>query len=192
VFKAETVEEASGWVQSVRRLLSEQRVGPGRMPLLVRMRQLAAQYDNNSEPIAAVLAREYGEDGANVYAADIAGALRKEASYEGASLSSVHSSLSVASQFGDDDEEEVLPGEGVWLTKKGEGGLSFLSEKKRYFVLRWGLQSQRLKFVYFEQFKDNVPQKKKGAIVLTPASIVTATAKALTIVRLVCFHNYCQ
>eukprot|EP00047_Mylnosiga_fluctuans_P019018 m.77744 g.77744 ORF g.77744 m.77744 type:complete len:1563 (+) comp7929_c0_seq1:66-4754(+) len=108
-------------------------------------------------------------------------------------LSRAHSKVAswATAELADSDDEAVgvageedrvgAANEGVWLVKKGEGGLSFLSDKKRYFVLRWGLQSNRLKFAYYEAVKDGVPQKKKGAIVLTPASIITAQAKSLTI-----------
>jgi hypothetical protein len=38
------------------------------------------------------------------------------------SLNSTYgSTTTIATEFGDDDEEEVYPGQGVWLAKKGEG-----------------------------------------------------------------------
>jgi hypothetical protein len=151
------------------------------VPFRVRMQQVLAQED--APKAREVLAAEFGSDVFDRYTTDFTTAIRKPQLHEQAStgsLGSAQSSLSVASVTNDDDEEEVLPG-GVWLAKKGEGMSLF--DKRRYFVLRFGVQSQRLKFVYFEGVANGVPTKKKGSIVLTPSSIVSTRAKLLLVVR---------
>ena len=167
----------------MQRLQIEQQRHPERTPFLARMRVLLAGVVSpwNPEPLRNTLLEEYGQDSYNYYATELAEAIRavRPAEVSTGSLASVESH---ASSAGDDDEEDVLGGKGVWLSKKGEGLGLLTGSKRRYFLLRAGIQSQLLKFVYFETFKEGSLGKRKGAILLTPSSIISSSEKTLKIV----------
>ena len=74
---------------------------------------------------------------------------------------------------------ELLPG--AWMTKKGEG-VTLTGEKKRFFVLGFGPQSKMLKWVYYADVQDGVPQTKKGFIHVSQSSEVLTQDKHILVV----------
>jgi hypothetical protein len=72
---------------------------------------------------------------------------------------------------------------GVWLSKKGEGFGALTGEKRRYFVLLYGIDSRMLKFTYFADVQHGRPIDRKGFVPLTTESRVSASGSHITIVR---------
>jgi hypothetical protein len=82
----------------------------------------------------------------------------------------------------DDEDEEELSGLGKWLGKKGEGLGVLTGEKKRFFVLMWGRQTQQLKLCYYAKLQHGLPVNRKGFVVVTPATLVQSQGKTITLV----------
>ncbi len=79
-----------------------------------------------------------------------------------------------------EDEENLLPGVGIWLVKKGEG---MGRDRRRYFSLFKGRTSRALKFAYFADVKNGIPIERKGHIMLDPSSVVSAKGPLITIAQ---------
>ena len=82
--------------------------------------------------------------------------------------------------LGFEEEVNLLPGTGIWLTKKGEGVAS--RERKRYFVLLKGKNSKLLKLAYFVDVKNGVPIDRKGFVPLTVMSNISTKGALIMIV----------
>ena len=83
-----------------------------------------------------------------------------------------YSDKSFSADMADNEEEiDMLPQRGVWLSKKGEGVT--LGEKMRYFTLMFGMESRMLKLAYYAAFKNGQQTERKGFIPVTRLSNLT-------------------
>lgn len=81
----------------------------------------------------------------------------------------------------EDEEEQMVGNDGVWLVKQGTGALA--SPRRRYCVLAVGLQSRRPRLVYYAGMRDGYGQNRKGAVPLGPASVIEHSDDCITVVR---------
>ena len=81
-----------------------------------------------------------------------------------------------------DDEIDVLPGQGVWLAKRGEGLGALSADKKRYFVLVYSQRSRALRMAYYADLQGRQPLDRKGAIPVSMLSSISARGVELRIV----------
>lgn len=81
-----------------------------------------------------------------------------------------------------DDEIDVLPGQGVWLAKRGEGLGALSADKKRYFVLVYSQRSRALRMAYYADLQGRQPLDRKGAIPVSLLSSISARGVELRIV----------
>ena len=77
------------------------------------------------------------------------------------------------------EEEDVLPGFNVWLSKKGEGLGAITGSKNRYFVLVQGRNSGAVRINYYT---DQNAKDLKGHISIYPTSACTSSDRLLSIV----------
>ena len=168
---------ASQWADQLRRAIAEQKENVAtNMPLLARLQQLLhSEYLSNDvdvQDVTARLLREFSETTVHARTGDIAAAVGL---FEGAVPSRGLNE--------EDKEEDVLPGRGVWLSKRGDGAGVLTGSKKRYFVLVRGVMSRLLRFNYYASFRGGAPSDKRGAIELFPGTKCAVNGTLLTIVR---------
>jgi hypothetical protein len=145
------------------------------MPLLARLQQiLHTDYASHDVEVSAVTARLKREFSAATVSARTDDINKAVLLFEG---------TDPTRRVNDEDnEEEVVPGRGVWLAKRGEGAGVLTGSKKRYFVLVKGALSHLLRFNYYAAFRNGFPADKKGAIELFPGTVCSVNGTLLIIV----------
>ena len=175
---AETEGHASGLAENLRRCMVEIKAGVAGVPLTVRARILlhdnAVLADDGGRGLRKQLLGEYGESVVLGREAEITKIL---AEFEGVD------STDIGRLIEDDDEEDVLGGKGVWLSKKGEGLGLLTGSKRRYFLLVRGCASGLLKLNYYSDVRGGGPVDKKGAIELLPNASISTDGSTILIVR---------
>lgn len=145
------------------------------MPALARVQALLAQH----QPPAAIctaISTEYSVAVLQRYEKDIRQPETATADTEG------DTDGSGALLFSEDDETELQPGSGMWLSKRGEGLGLLTADKRRFFVLVRREAARTLALNYYVNCTQGRPDDLKGAIALLPNCVVTAHGNELTIV----------
>ncbi len=81
-----------------------------------------------------------------------------------------------------DDEIDVQPGDGVWMTKQGEGLGGLAPNKRRYFVLVFAQRARTLRMAYFAELAGSQPVDRKGAVPVSTLSTIASRGREIKIV----------